>query len=84
MRNQYQEIGRHYEQYLGEFTVHRFTKGPVNELPVDFSIEFLTITAHYHVTGGNLGCSWYPESNFRYGLLSLPYLNGPAFEKLRH
>ena len=38
MRNQYQEIGRHYEQYLGEFTVHRFTKGPVNELPVDFSI----------------------------------------------
>ena len=38
MMNQYQEIGRHYQQYLGEFTVHHFAKGPVNELPVDFSI----------------------------------------------
>lgn len=133
MRNQYQEIGRHYQQYLGEFTVHHFAKGPVNELPVDFSIlkfapnrrrnnwiyatcgmsdfealnaielyifspvahdfliELLTIIAHYHVTGGNLGwghtvyfgCPWYPESDLRYGLLSLPYLDGPAFEKLQ-
>ena len=31
---------------------------------------------------GLFGCPWYPESNLRYGLLSLPYLNGSAFEKL--
>ena len=55
----------------------------------DFLIELLTVIAHYHVTGGNLGwghtvnfgCSWYPASTQRYGLLSLPYLDGPVLEK---
>lgn len=124
------EIQEHYAQFWGEFTVHRFDKGRVNELPAgfkilkfppnnkrsmwtyatcgmsgnpganaieihifspaehDFLIELLTVIAHYHVTGGNLGlghtvnfgCSWYKDSQLDYGLISLPYLDGPAFE----
>ena len=125
-----QDIRKHYSEFWGEFTEHKFIRGPINELPVgfkilkffpnnkrnmwtyatcgmsnnsdvnaieihmfssvehDFLIELLTIIAHYHVTGGNLGmghtinfgCPWYKESNLEYGLLSLPYLDGPVFE----
>lgn len=128
--NDSQDIKRHYNEFWGEFTEHKFVKGPVNELPVDFKIlkfipsskrnmwtyatcgmsdnsnvnaieihmlspvehdffiELLTIIAHYHVTGGNLGlghtinfgCPCYKASNLEYGFISLPYLDGPEFE----
>lgn len=127
-----QDIRKHYSEFWGEFTEHKFTKGPINELPVgfkilkfvpnnkrnmwtyatcgmsnsdvnaielymfspaehDFLIELLTIIAHYHVTGGNLGightinfgCPWYRDSNLEYGLISLPYLDGPVFENYK-
>ena len=126
-----QKIRKHYHEFWGEFTEHKFFKGPIKELPVDFKIlkfslgskrnmwtyatcgmsnhsdvnaieihmfspfeydfliELLTIIAHYHVTGGNLGlghtvnfgCPWYQDSSLEYGLISLPYLDGPIFEK---
>ena len=92
-----QDIRKHYSEFWGEFTEHKFARGPINELPNgfkilkfipnskrnmwtyatcgmsnnsdvnaieihmfspvehDFLIELLTIIAHYHVTGGNLG-----------------------------
>ncbi len=54
----------------------------------DFLIELLTVVAHYHVTGGNLGfghtvffgCPWYENSALEYGLISLPYLDGSLLE----
>lgn len=60
----------------------------VSPVEHDFLIELLTVTAHYHVTGGNLGlghtvyfgCPWYENSDLEYGLISLPYLDGPVFE----
>lgn len=126
-------LSEHYNEFWGEFTEHRFLKGPINELPVgfkilkfnpnskrnmwtyatcgmsnssdvnaieihmfspvehDFLIELLTIIAHYHVTGGNLGlghtinfgCPWYKDSKLQYGLISLPYLDGPSFENFQ-
>jgi hypothetical protein len=51
-------------------------------------VELLTAIAHYHVTGRplgwghtvNFGRPWYPGSKCSYGLLSLPYLDGPELE----
>lgn len=124
---------KHYKEFWGEFTEHKFNKGPVGELPIgfkilkfepnnrhnmwayatcgmsnkvrvnsieihifspkenDFLIELLTIIAHYHVTGGNLGVGqtinfgrpWCDKSNSEYGLISLPYLDGPLFENFQ-
>jgi Suppressor of fused protein (SUFU) len=111
--------------------VHRFNRGPVNELPADFRVlefapskrsfwiyatcgmsrpsdenlvelhlfsqvqceshvELLTIVAHYHRTGRmldlahivNFGRPWMNASQCEYGLISLPYLDGPALETL--
>ena len=127
-------IMKHYKEFWGEFTEHKFNKGPINELPMDFKIlrfapnskrnmwtyatcgmstnkvgvnpieihifapskndfliELLTIIVHYHVSGGdlglghtiNFGCSWYGNSKSEYGLISLPYLDGPLFEILQ-
>lgn len=128
-----ENIKKHYTEFWGEFTEHRFDKGPVSELPIefcilkfpphgkrnmwtyatcgmsdnldvnaievhmfsfveyDFLIELLTIIAHYHIRGGNLGlghtinfgCPWYKDSNLEYGLISLPYLDGPIFENFQ-
>ena len=91
------DIIKHYSEFWGGFTEHKFNRGPINELPdnfkilkfaptskrnmwtyatcgmsarldknaieihifspveYDFLIELLTIIAHYHITGGNLG-----------------------------
>lgn len=52
-------------------------------------VELLTIIAHYHITGRKLGLwhtinfgrGWLHNSNCDYGLISLPYLDGPELEK---
>ena len=51
-------------------------------------VEILTATAHYHRTGRplglghsvNFGKPWVDGSPCTYGVLSLPYLDGPALE----
>lgn len=53
-------------------------------------VELLTIIAHYHRTGARLGLGhtvnfgrpWLPQSRCTYGLISLPYLDGPKLEIL--
>jgi hypothetical protein len=53
-------------------------------------IELLTAIAHYHLTGnyldlghtGNFGRPWMFNSKCDHGLISLPYLDGPALEWL--
>lgn len=52
--------------------------------------EILTATAHYHRTGSRLGLEhsvnfgqpWLPGSKCTFGLISLPYLDGPDLERL--
>ena len=56
----------------------------------DFIIELLTVVAHYHKTGlrlglghtVNFGTPWHKDSLCNYGMISLPYLDGPALEWL--
>ena len=51
-------------------------------------IELLTIIAHYHRNTSklnvghsvNFGRPWQDKSNCQYGLISLPYLDGPSLE----
>jgi Suppressor of fused protein (SUFU) len=51
-------------------------------------VELLTVVAHYHQTGTklalghtvNFGRPWLPNSLCEYGLISLPYLDGPRLE----
>lgn len=53
-------------------------------------IEILTATAHYHRTARvldlghsvNFGKPWVPGSSCSYGVLSLPFLDGPSLEWL--
>lgn len=53
-------------------------------------VELLSVVAHYHRTGARLGLghtfdigrAWLPRATCTYGLLSLPYLDGPALEWL--
>jgi hypothetical protein len=53
-------------------------------------VELLTAVAHYHRTDSrlhvgdsvNFGRPWLPGSRCDFGLLSLPYLDGPSIEKL--
>jgi hypothetical protein len=53
-------------------------------------VELLTAVAHYHRTGAplglghtvNFGRPWQPGSACTRGLVSLPYLDGPALERL--
>jgi hypothetical protein len=53
-------------------------------------VELLTAIAHYHRTGAalgvghtvNFGRPWLPLSKCDYGLISLPYLDGPALENV--
>ncbi len=54
-------------------------------------VELLTAIAHYHCTGQSLGLGhtvnfgrpWMDESPCEYGLVSLPYLDGPRLEVLQ-
>lgn len=56
----------------------------------DDLIELLTVVAHYHITGSSLGLGhtvnfgqpWWAKSKCEYGLISLPYLDGPTLECL--
>ena len=55
-----------------------------------FLIQLLTAVAHYHACGNrlgeghtvNFGCPWVEGSSCDHGLISLPYLDGPALEWL--
>jgi hypothetical protein len=65
--------------------LHMFTDGAHDEV-----VELLVATAHYHRTGMRLGLGhtvnfgqpWIAGSQCDRGLLSLPYLDGPALEWL--
>lgn len=54
-------------------------------------IEILTAVSYYHKNEAkinlshtvNLGVPWQPRSNCSYGLISLPYLDGPNLEILK-
>jgi hypothetical protein len=56
----------------------------------ELHVELLTVIAHYHQTGARLGLAhtvnfgrpWLPGSRCSFGLLSLPYLDGPEVEWL--
>lgn len=56
----------------------------------DSIVELLTVIAHYHQTETNLelwhtinfGRPWQDNSDCSYGLISLPYLDGPKLENL--
>ncbi|MDR0984290.1 MAG: suppressor of fused domain protein [Ruminococcus sp.] len=56
----------------------------------DFLIELLTVIAHYHITENelgyghtvNFGCPLCNGSMCKYGLISLPYLDGSSLEWL--
>lgn len=53
-------------------------------------VELLVVTAHYHHTGArldlghsvNFGRPWLDNSRCSFGLISLPYLDGPSLENL--
>lgn len=53
-------------------------------------VELLVATAHYHRTGSrldlghtvNFGRPWLDDSGCEFGLISLPYLDGPSLENL--
>ncbi len=55
-------------------------------------VELLTVVVHFHATDSSLGLwhtvnfgrGWLPDSNCEYGLISLPYLDGPGFEILKN
>lgn len=57
----------------------------------DSNVELLTIIAHYHRTSNklslghtvNFGRPWFRGSSCDYGLISLPYLDGPSLECLQ-
>ncbi len=57
----------------------------------DDLVELLTVVAHYHHTGArlalghtvNFGRPWLPGSACSFGLISLPYLDGPTMEIAR-
>ena len=66
--------------------LHLFSPVQAEEL-----VELLTVVAHYHRTGArlsvghtvNFGRPWLPGSRCMFGLISLPYLDGPDLEVLR-
>lgn len=65
--------------------LHMFSKVDAIEIP-----ELLTVTAHFHRTAQPLnlghtvffGKPWLDKSPCQYGLISLPYLDGPSLEIL--
>jgi hypothetical protein len=71
--------------------LHLFTRrGTARSVPAerDSLVELLTVVAHYHRTGQRLGLGhtvnfgrpWLEGSGCSYGLISLPYLDGPDLE----
>jgi hypothetical protein len=59
--------------------------------PCELHVELLTVVAHFHRTGEQLGLGhfvnfgrpWLEGSACEYGLISLPYLDGPLLEEAR-
>jgi hypothetical protein len=72
--------------YEKPIELHLFSPVQAEEL-----VELLTVVAHYHSTGAhlglghtvNLGRPWLPGSRCSFGLISLPYLDGPDLEVMR-
>ena len=68
---------------INPIELHIFSSTKNSEL-----VELLTVIAHYHITGEklnlnqtvNFGKPWQNNSNCNYGLISLPYLDGPKIE----
>lgn len=66
--------------------IHLFSENENDDLA-----EILTAIAYYKLTGNNVdlndtvnfGRPWLPNSKCEYGLISLPYLDGPELEKFR-
>jgi hypothetical protein len=66
--------------------LHLFSPVQAEEL-----VELLTVVAHYHRRGARLGLGhtvnfgrpWLPGSRCSFGLISLPYLDGPDLEVAR-
>jgi hypothetical protein len=69
----------------GNIELHLLSAVQAEEL-----VELLTVVAHYHHTGNrlnvghtvNFGRPWLPGSRCSFGLVSLPYLDGPGVENL--
>lgn len=59
----------------------------VSPTPDESLVELLTVIAHFNLTTPlglghtvNFGRPWLPDSKCSFGLISLPYLDGPALE----
>lgn len=71
---------------ISRLELHMFS--PVQH---DGHVELLTAIAHFHRTGNALslghtvhfGRPWFSGSNCDFGLISLPYLDGPSLEHLQ-
>jgi len=67
--------------------IELYLYSPVQE---KLHVELLTVIAHYHRTGArldlghtvNFGRPWLSNSLCEFGLISLPYLDGPCMERL--
>jgi hypothetical protein len=66
--------------------LHVFSREEADEV-----VELLVATSHFHRTGAKLGLGhsvnfgrpWMGTSKCNYGLVSLPYLDGPSLENLK-
>ena len=70
-------------QRTGDIELHLHAPGQLSD-----HVETLTAIAHFHLTSAVLGLGhtvrlgrpWIPQSSCDHGLISLPYLDGPALE----
>ena len=84
----YATIGMSVPSDAERLELHLLT--PVRAEPQLELVELLTVVAHYHRTGARLGVGhtvnfgqpWLPGSRCTHGLVSLPYVDGPALEWL--
>jgi len=83
----YATCGMSVETDENSLEIHLFSPVQATE-----HVELLTVIAHYHRTAARLGLGhtvnfgrpWLPGSHCSSGLISLPYLDGPDLEFLRH
>jgi len=81
----YASCGMSIPSDLSPLELHMFSSQESGE-----ALELLTVVSHYNRTGNRLGLghtvnfgrSWLPSSNCEFGLISLPYLDGPGLECL--
>lgn len=81
----YATCGMSSHENISPIELHMFSPHQSGE-----PVELLVATAHYHRTGStlavgntvNFGKPWIDTSPCEYGLISLPYLDGPKLENL--